>query len=65
MMSHLFMKPKSLQRIFFWPVVLFSLTLFGLIFALIEDEGVLEQLGVIAISITLAVIMHFYMFKKS
>lgn len=65
MMSHLFMKPKSLQSIFFWPGVLFLLTLVGLIFALIEDEGVLEHLGVIAIAIPLAVIMHFYMFKKS
>lgn len=65
MVTHLFIKPKSLHRIFFWPIVLSSLTLFGLIFALLEDEGVLELLGVIAISIPLIVIMHFYIFRKS
>ncbi|MDO8960775.1 MAG: hypothetical protein Q7V02_01635 [Methylophilus sp.] len=58
------MKPKSLHQIFLWPFVLAMLMLFGLIAALIEDSGLLEQLGVIAMVIPLTVIFYFYKFKK-
>lgn len=64
MVTHLFMKPKSLYQIFFWPFVLALLTLFGLLAALIEDGGFLEQLGVVALVIPLSVIIYFYIVKK-
>lgn len=64
MVTHLFMKPKSLYQIFVWPFVLALLTLFGLLAALIEDGGFLEQLGVVAMVIPLSVIIYFYIVKK-
>lgn len=64
MVTHLFMKPKSLYQIFAWPCVLALLTLFGLLAALIEDGGFLEQLGVVALVIPLSVIIYFYIVKK-
>lgn len=64
MVTHLFMKPKSLYQIFAWPFVLAQLTLFGLLAALIEDGGFLEHLGVVALIIPLSVIIYFYIVKK-
>jgi len=64
MVTHLFMKPKSMYQIFLWPVVMAMLTLFGLLAALIEDGGILEQLGVTAMGIPLSVIFYFYIVKK-
>jgi hypothetical protein len=59
MMTHLFMQNKNLTQIFKWPIVLGLLTLFGLIIALLED-GVLESVSLIALSIPIIVIIYFY-----
>jgi di/tricarboxylate transporter len=59
MMTHLFMQNKNLTQIFKWPIVLGFLTLFGLIIALLED-GVLESVSLLALSIPIIVIIYFY-----
>ncbi len=59
MVTHLFMRNKNLKQIFKWPIVLGVLTLFGLIIALLED-GVLESISLVALSIPIIVIIYFY-----
>lgn len=59
MVTHLFMQNKNLTQIFKWPIVLGLLTLFGLIIALLED-GVLERVSLLALSIPIIVIIYFY-----
>jgi hypothetical protein len=59
MVTHLFMQNKNLKQIFKWPIVLGVLTLFGLIIALLED-GVLESVSLLALSIPIIVIIYFY-----
>lgn len=59
MVTHLFMQNKNLTQIFKWPIVLGLLTLFGLIIALLED-GVLEHVSLLALSIPIIVIIYFY-----
>jgi len=57
--THLFMQNRNLMQIFKWPVALGVLTLFGLIIALLED-GVLEHVSLLALSIPIIVIIYFY-----
>ncbi len=59
MVTHLFMQNKNLIQIFKWPIVLGLLTLFGLIIALLED-GVLERVSLLALSIPIIIIIYFY-----
>ena len=59
MVTHLFMQNKNLKQIFKWPMVLGVLTLLGLVVALLED-GALEQLSLLALSIPIIVIIYFY-----
>lgn len=59
MVTHLFMQNKNLTQIFKWPIVLGLLTLFGLIIALLED-GLLERVSLLALSIPIIVIIYFY-----
>jgi len=59
MVTHLFMQNRNLMQIFKWPVALGVLTLFGLIIALLED-GVLEHVSLLALSIPIIVIIYFY-----
>ena len=62
MVTHLFMKNKNLTQIFKWPIALGVLTIFGLIVALVED-GVLENISLLALSIPIAVIIYFYYYR--
>ena len=62
MVTHLMMQNKNWKQIFKWPIVLGVLTTFGLIVALLED-GVLEQISNIALTIPIIVIFYFYYFK--
>ncbi len=59
MLTHLFMQNKNLKQIFKWPIVLGALTLLGLVVALLED-GAIEQLSLLALSIPIMVIIYFY-----
>lgn len=59
MVTHLFMQNKNLKQIFKWPIVLGVLTLLGLVVALLED-GALEQLSLLALSIPIIVTIYFY-----
>lgn len=59
MATHLFMQNRSLKQIFKWPIMLGLLTLFGLIVALLED-GFLERVSLLALSIPIVVIIYFY-----
>ncbi len=59
MVTHLFMQNRNLKQIFKWPMALGVLTLFGLIIALLED-GVLESVSLLALSIPIIVIIYFY-----
>ena len=62
MVTHLFMQNKNLKQIFKWPVSLGVLTLFGLVMALLED-GLLENISLLALAIPLWVTVYFYFFK--
>lgn len=59
MAIHLFMQTKSLKQIFKWPAVIGLLTMFGLITALVED-GILQDVSLLALSIPIVVIIYFY-----
>jgi len=63
MVTHLFMQNKNLKQIFKWPVILGVLTLFGLVMALLED-GLLEDLSLMAVSIPIIVIIYFYYYHN-
>jgi di/tricarboxylate transporter len=63
MVTHSFMKNKQIIQIFKWPIALGVLTLFGLIVALVED-GILENISLLALSIPIAVIIYFYYYQQ-
>jgi hypothetical protein len=64
MVTHSFMHNKGLKEIFFWPIVLGVITFLGLVFALVEDGGIVEKLSLIGLVIPIGFIIYFYWFKK-
>jgi di/tricarboxylate transporter len=63
MVTHLFMQSKQLKQIFKWPALIGALTAVGLIEALL-DEGLLERISLVALSIPIAVIIYFYYYRN-
>ena len=61
--THLFMQHKHLKHIFFWPLVLGLITFLGLIFALLEDGGFIEQVSLLALVVPIGSIFYYYWFK--
>jgi hypothetical protein len=60
MVTHIFLKQKSLKQIFKWPLLIGLATLFGLLIVLIEELGMMEQLGIVALLIPIITIIYFY-----
>jgi len=50
---------KSLKQMFFWPSIIGLLSLIGLVLALVED-GLLEDLSLVAIALPITVIVYIY-----
>jgi hypothetical protein len=63
MVTHLFMQTKQLKQIFKWPALIGVFTAAGLIEALLE-EGVLECISLIALSIPIMVMIYFYYYRN-
>lgn len=59
MVTHLFMKTRSLKQIFKWPVVMGVLITFGLVAALLED-GLIEDVSNVALAVPIIVILYIY-----
>jgi hypothetical protein len=60
MVTHIFLKQKSLKQIFKWPLFIGLATLFGLLIVLIEELGMMEQLGIVTLLIPIITIIYFY-----
>ncbi|WP_245652726.1 hypothetical protein [Methylophilus rhizosphaerae] len=56
------MKHQSLTQIFFWPAVIAVISLAGLIFALVYDDG-LEIVANAAVALPVAVAFYYYYLK--
>lgn len=63
MVIHLFMQRIHLKRIFFWPIFLGVVTLLGLVFALLEEGGFIENLSLLGLIVPIGFIIYFYWFK--
>ena len=53
---------NNLKQMFLWPSVIGVLTLAGLVVALLKD-GVLEDISLIALSLTIVVVVYIYFFR--
>lgn len=62
MVTHLFMRAKTLQQIFLWPTIIAGLSCAGLIAALVYD-GVLELVSDAAIALPILVASYYYWLK--
>ncbi len=62
MVTHLFMKNKSLRHIFLWPTVIALLTSVGLITALLFDDA-RERISTLAVALPVLVTLYYYYLK--
>ena len=56
------MAVKTLKQIYLWPTALNAFSLFGLIFALLQD-GIVEKMALIFLSVPIALTTYFCYFK--
>lgn len=57
------MPARNLKQMFFWPGVLGTLTLLGLVVALLKDN-LLEDISLISLSLPILVIVYIYFFRR-
>jgi hypothetical protein len=60
MVTHLFLKHRSLRQIFKWPLLIGLATLLGLLIVLIEDVGMMESFGIVTLFFPIMIIIYFY-----